>query len=112
VKRESALRAILDSEDEVEPVKVEALRELNLICDLQQTHFVELSGPAQEIAERVSGEMLSLHASLTVAVDAQGNAHPVIRAFALHLLVYIVIPSLRSSIPGAIPRFTYASPSR
>ena len=117
VKKERTLEAIIDRAPivegaaELDPAKAEALAELELLYEFQASYFRELT-PATEdtTARRVMADLLSLHASLTVAVDAQGNPHPIARAFALHVLVYMVMPSLRATSRTGQTRFVYEQP--
>jgi len=95
-KKLIALEKILDHPDSDEVLKAEAERELVFIHQLQETYFVELIPPGEKTAERITTDLLDLYARLSAALDAQGNPHPIIRAFALHLLVCVLMPSVRA----------------
>jgi len=106
-KKQRALEKILDGPGETEVEKREAERELIFLEHLMATYFVELIPPGEKTAERIASELLDLYAVLAAALDAQGNPHPVIRAFALHLLVCVVMPSIRASRGAAGARYVY-----
>ena len=111
VKKERALEAILDTTVNTDPIHAEALEELELLYEFQASYFAELTLATEDTtARRVMADLLSLHASLTVAVDAQGNPHPIARAFALHVLVHMVMPSLRATSRAGHPCFVYEQP--
>jgi len=106
-KKQRALERILDGPGETEVERIEAERELIFLEHLMATYFVELIPPGEKTAERIASELLDLCAGLAAALDAQGNPHPVIRAFALHLLVCVVMPSIRASRGAAGARYVY-----
>jgi hypothetical protein len=108
-KKQRALEKILDGSGETEVEKTEAQRELIFLEHLLATYFVELIPPGEKTAARIAEELLDLHANLSTAMDAQGNPHPVIRAFALHLLVCVLMPSVRASRGAAGARYVYRS---
>jgi len=108
-KKQRALEKILDGPGETEVEKIEAQRELIFLEHLLETYFIELIPPGEKTAERIASELLDLYASLAAALDAQGNPHPVIRAFALHLLVCVVMPSIRASRGAVGARYVYRS---
>jgi len=105
VHQQQALEAILEREDELEPVKEEALRELSAVYEMHKHCLTQIATSAQRAAEVLADGLRSLHASLATAVDGRGNPHPVLRPFAFHLLVHLLMPSTRSSA-----RFTYQPP--
>src|SRR5436190_1716046 len=100
-RKEKELEAILDSEDESEPVKAEALRELEAIAEFQRRHARRSKDTAQQIAEAVRLAIRRLHRRLSQATDSRGDPHPVLRPFAQHLEKYILVPSARYSGHGS-----------
>ena len=110
IKRQKVLEAILDRPDELEPVKAEAPSELAAVYELETTCALEIAGLAKQMAEIIWEGLLHLHATLASAVDAQGQPHPVIRAFARHLLRYLLMPSVAISGTAVIDWFVYQRP--
>jgi hypothetical protein len=110
IRRQKVLEAILDSEDELDPVKAEALRELVLLQETQKACFAQFADTLETTARIVVNGLLDLHARLTAAVNTLGNPHPVGRAFAHHLLVHLLIPSNRASAQDHTTRFVYQPP--
>ena len=91
LKRQKALEKILDHPHSDDVVKAEAEREIVFLEGLQETYFPELLPPGEKTGERITDDLLDLYATLSRALDAQGKPHPVIRAFAFHLLVCVLI---------------------
>jgi hypothetical protein len=108
-KRKRALEAILDHPDSDEIVKAEVQDEIVFIESLQKTYFIELLPPGERTCARITDDLLDLYAQLASALDAQGKPHPVIRAFAFHLLVCVVMPSLRATRRQPGGRYVYRS---
>jgi hypothetical protein len=102
-----ALEKILDHPGRTDVEKAEAEREVIYLEHLLATYFVELIPPGEETAARIATDLLDLYASLAAARDALGNPHRVIRAFALHLLICVVMPSVRASRGKAGARYVY-----
>ena len=75
-RRERELEAVLDDDEEIEPVKAEALRELEAIADFIRKHPWRSRECVQKCARAVSLAIRCLHARLAVAVDAEGQAGP------------------------------------
>jgi hypothetical protein len=116
-RRERELEVVLDDDDEFEPVKAEALRELEAIADFMRQHPWRSRDCVQKCAREVGLAIRCLHARLAVAVDVEGRPDPVLRAFAGHLDEHLLIPSDGGGIPGrfrlgaALPGwFTYEPP--
>ncbi|MGO8927573.1 MAG: hypothetical protein ACLQU3_11865 [Limisphaerales bacterium] len=116
-RRERELEAVLDDEEEIEPVKAEALRELEAIADFMRQHPWRSRDCVQKCARAASLAIRCLHARLAGAVDAEGKPDPVLQAFARHLDEHLLIPSDGGGIPGrfrlgaALPGwFTYKPP--
>jgi hypothetical protein len=116
-RRERELEAVLDDDEEIEPVKAEALRELEAIADFLRQHPWRSRDCVQKCARAVGLAIRCLHARLAVTVDAEGKPDPVLQAFARHLDEQLLIPSDGGGIPGrfrvgaALPGwFTYKLP--
>jgi hypothetical protein len=117
LRKEKELESILDDENESEPVKAEALRELEQITDYQKQHGGRTKDGAQRAAQTVRQAMTRFYHHLLASVDKNGNPHPVLCPFALYLQNYILIPSARYSghggpyaRDGMAGRFTYEPP--
>ena len=116
-RRERELEVVLDEDDEIEPVKAEALRELEAMADFMRQHPWRSRDCVLKCAREVRLAIRCLHARLAVAVDVEGRPDAVLRAFAGHLDEHLLIPSDGGGIPGrfrlgaALPGwFTYEPP--
>jgi hypothetical protein len=92
--RQEQLEAILHDDLQFEPVKHEAMRELEQIHAHQGEAFLEFSQEIHRTTDFVDKMLLRLHGALTMANDPLGNPHPVQRAFAMHLLFYLFVPTI------------------
>jgi hypothetical protein len=94
-RKQRELERVLSDRLQIEPVKAEALRELEEITEhLRQSPWLTRRG-AERCAREVAMAIKRLHARLAAAVDAEGRADEVLRAFALHLHEYLLVPSGR-----------------
>ena len=103
---------------EIEPVKAEALRELEEITErLRKSPWLSRHG-AERCARAVAAAIKRLQSHLAGAVDAEGKPDEVLQAFALHLQEHLLIPSGRgcghagkwlASVPAGC--FTYVPPA-
>jgi hypothetical protein len=116
-KTQLALEAILDDESSIEPVKAEALRDLEAIYNFQKTTQGRIKDAAQRAVHAVSMAIKRFHHRLSLASDVSGCPHSVLRPFARHIEKYILLPSGRylgsgraRSLTGAAGCFTYARP--
>jgi hypothetical protein len=116
-RRERELEAVLDDDEEIEPVKAEALRELEAIAAFMRKHPWRSRDCVQKCARAVGLAIRCLHARLAGALDTNGKPHLVLQAFARHLNEHLLIPSDGGGIPGrfrvgaALPGwFTYEPP--
>jgi hypothetical protein len=116
-RKQLELEAILDDDDQIEPVKAEALRELEQIYAFQEKHPAQARDTAQKAVHAVRTAILRFHGHLAKALAADGAPHPVLRPFAAHLEQYLLVPSgrcsksrsrLRAGLSGC---FTYEPPS-
>ena len=92
-RRERELEAVLDDDEEFEPVKAEALRELDAIADFMRKNPWRSRDCVQKCAQAVSLAIRCLHGRLAGAVDSEGKPDPVLQAFARHLSEHLLIPS-------------------
>src|ERR1035437_3688802 len=93
--RQRALERVLEDDQESEPVKTEALRELEEITEFLRKSPWRSRGGAERCVRAVTRAVKRLHARLARAVDSKGQPHPVLRGFALHLHEYLLVPSGR-----------------
>jgi hypothetical protein len=116
-RRQRELEAVLEDERESEPVKAEALRELEEITEFLRKSPWRGRGGAERCVRAVTRAIKRLHARLAGAVDAKGLPHPVLRGFALHLHEHLLVPSGRGgghagtqATSGCAGCFTYEPP--
>jgi hypothetical protein len=117
-RRQRALERVLENNQEIEPVKAEALRELEEITEFLRKSPWRSRGGAEQCVQAVGRAIKRLHRRLAQALDAQGQPHPVLRAFARHLHECLLVPSGRGGGHGG-PRpatapagcFTYEPPA-
>src|SRR5207247_3115736 len=82
LRKEKELEAILDDENESEPVKAEALRELEAIAEFQKHHGRRTQDSAQRAARTVRKAIHRFHRHLLAAIGPDGKPHPVLAPFA------------------------------
>ena len=116
-RRQRALEAVLEDDRESEPVKAEALRELEEITEFLRKSPWRSRGGAERCVRAVTRAIKRFHARLAGAVDAEGQPHPVLRGFARHLQEYLLVPSGRGggyaraqAASGAAGCFSYEPP--
>ena len=100
LRKQRELEAILDDPAESEPVKAEALRDLEAITEFQQRHARRTRTAAQLAAEAVRKSIARLHRHLLQAAAPDPQWGKVLAAFANHLYQYLIIPSRRYSGHG------------
>jgi hypothetical protein len=118
LRKERELEAILDDENESEPVKQEALRELESIAEFQKHHAGRTQDSAQRAARTVRQAIMRFHQKLLSGLDRSGKPHPVLHPFAQHLEKCLILPSARYAAPSAsrargslAGSFTYEPPA-
>jgi hypothetical protein len=118
LKKQQELEAILDDESESEPIKQEALRELEAIIQFQKQHGKRSQTNSQRAADSVRKAIIRFHQRLSKTADAKADPNHVLARFAAHLENHLLIPSRRYSGHGnAYARtglagcFTYEPPS-
>ena len=117
-RRQRELERVLADRLEIEPVKAEALRELEELTErLRQSPWLSCHG-AERCAHAVAEAIRRFYARLAAAVDAEGQPDEVLRAFALHVHECLLVPSGRggsyarkqAEVPSGC--FIYAPPPR
>ena len=88
-RKERELEAILDDDDQSEPVKAEALRELEDIAAFLKQHSGRTATNAQRAVRAVRRAITRFHQSLTTTLNRNGSSHPVLHPFAAHLNQYL-----------------------
>jgi len=116
-RRQSELERVLKDRHEIEPVKAEALRELEEITEHLRTSPWPSRHGAERCVRAVAMAIQRFHARLVRAVDTEGRPDTVLRDFALHLYDYLLLPSGRSCerawrMLACVPNgcFTYLPP--
>jgi hypothetical protein len=99
-RRQRELERVLEDRHEIEPVKAEALCELEEITEhLRQSPWLSRHG-AERCVNAVSVAIKRFHTHLARAVDAEGRPDEVLQAFARHLHEHLLIPSSRGRRGG------------
>ena len=99
-KKQLELEALVDDEHQSEPIKAEALLELEAIYQFQRANPWRSRSTAQKCVRAVTMAIKRFHEHLAKAVDTEGNPHPVLRCFARHLRDHLLIPSGRYAGAG------------
>jgi hypothetical protein len=94
-RRQRALEAVLEDDRESEPVRAEALRELEEVTEFLRKSPRRSRGGAERCVRAVAMAIRRFYSHLAGAVDAQGEPHPVLQAFAGHLREHLLTPSGR-----------------
>ena len=94
-RRQRALEAVLEDDQESEPVKAEALRELEEVTEFLRKSPWRSRGGAERCVRAVAMAIRRFHSHLAEAVEAQGEPHPVLQAFGRHLREHLMTPSGR-----------------
>jgi hypothetical protein len=95
--KEHELEAIVDSDDEPEPVKAEAQRELEAIAQFMRKRAATREDSAQRASRAVRMAINRFHYRLETAIDSEGKPHQTLHAFAAHLERHLLVPSSRYS---------------
>ena len=94
-RRQRELERVLDDDDAIEPMKAEALRELEEVTEYLRKSPWRSRGGAERCVRAVTAAIKRFHGRLARAVDANGQPHAVLRGFAGHLQEYLLGPSGR-----------------
>src|SRR5664280_1454957 len=89
-RRQRALERMLEDDQESEPVKTEALRELEEITEFLRKSPWRSRGGAERCVRAVAMAIRRFHSHLAAAVEAQGEPHPVLQAFGRHLREHLM----------------------
>ena len=116
-RHQRELERVLEDTQEIESVRAEAQRELEEITEhLRKSPWLSRHG-AERCPRAVAVAIRRLHARLAAAVDAEGRPEEVLRAFALHVHEYLLVPSGRGggyaraqAGSGSAGRFSYEPP--
>src|ERR1035441_10115999 len=116
-RRQRELERILHDRLEIEPVKAEALRELEEITEyLRQSPWLSRHG-AERCVRAVTAAMKRFYSHLAGGVDVEGKPDEVLQAFAMHLRKHLLILSGRGgahtrkqAFSGFAGCFIYRSP--
>ncbi len=101
-QREGQLQAIIEDEDQIDPVKEEAIRELKEIYEWMNKNPWRTRDNAQRCVRAVTMAIKRLHKRLAQATTMHGHPDLVLRAFADHIHRYILVPSGRGGIHGGV----------
>jgi hypothetical protein len=83
---------VLEDDLESEPAKAEARQEREDILEFLRKTSWRTQNTAQKYVRAVTKAIKRLHRRLEQAVDAEGKSHPVLQAFAHHLLDRLLVP--------------------
>ena len=116
-RHQRELERVLADRLAIELVKAEALRELEEVTKvLRQSPWLSQHG-AERSARAVAAAIRRFYVRLAGAGDAEGKPDEVLRAFALHLHEYLLVPSGRAgawaraqAVPGSEGSFIYQPP--
>ena len=114
-RRQRELEGVLEDRLQIEPVKAEALRELEEITErLRKSPWLSHQG-AERCVEAVGEAIMALFRHLVLAVDAEGKPQPVLHALARHLYEHVLLPAGRCGGARVAPYlsgcFTYEPPA-
>jgi hypothetical protein len=110
-KKQQELEAILDDESESEPIKAEALRELESIVEFQRRHGRRSQDSTERASRTVRQSIARFCESVSQATQTAGEPHPVLRPFAQHLNKFLLIPSGCRTRAFAAGSLAYEPPS-
>ena len=99
-RRRRTLERVLEDDDAIEPVKAEALRELEEVTEFLRKSPWRSRGGAERCVEAVGKAIWRAYRHLCGAMDGAGMPHPVLQAFGRHLHEYLLIPSGRGGGRG------------
>ena len=99
-RQQRVLERVIEDEREIEPVRAEAVRELEEITEFLRENPWRSRHGAERCVRAVTMAIKRLHTRLAGAVDAEGKPHAVLQAFARHLYEHLLIPSGRGGWHG------------
>src|SRR6266404_769147 len=92
-RKQKELEALVDSEDTLDPVKEEALRELEGIYAYQERNSFHALQGAEAAAGMVCDAIEKFYRNLAGALDLRGEPHQLARAFARYVEEHVLGPS-------------------
>ena len=95
-RRQREPERVLEDRHEIEPVKAEALQELEELTEFLRTSQWLSRHGAERCVHAVTAAIKRFHARLARAVDAEGRPHPVLQDFARHVYECVLMPSGRA----------------
>jgi len=101
-RKQLDLEQILDDDSQPEPIKQEALRELEAIYAYQKKNVSRTSNAAQKASDAVGKALKRLRARLAKANNADGSPNEILRAFAHCIRKHILTPSGRTGGHGGL----------
>jgi hypothetical protein len=117
LRKQEELEELLQDEDQIEPIRLEAQRDLIALYDYEKSTGPKVRDSAQKAVRAVRMAINRFYARLLNSRDATGNPHPVLREFAAHLEKHLLLPSARHTLArGRLTRselagrFTYEPP--
>jgi hypothetical protein len=99
-QKQLELEALVDSDDATEPVKAEAYRQLEDIYRYQRQSAGRTRDLAQKTSQAVTKAIKRFCQKLSVAVNSDGSPNQLLRRFAEHLKLHLLIPSGRLTNGG------------
>lgn len=99
-RKQLELEQIADDDSQPEPVKEEALRQLEAIYTFQKKNISRTSSVAQKASDAVGKSLKRLRARLAKANSADGSPNQTLRAFAHYIRKHILTPSGRAGGHG------------
>ncbi len=103
-QKQKELEGIVDDRGQIEPVRAEAMRELEEIYEFQKRNPWRTRDCAQKTVNAVCLAIKRFRQRLAGAADSEGRSHSVVRLFGQHLTKYLVVPTGRGC-PQGRPRF-------
>jgi hypothetical protein len=99
-RKQLELEQILDDDSQSEPVKQEALRDLEAIYEYQKKNVSRTNNIAQRASHSVGTAIKRLQGRLAKVNNADGSPNQILRTFAYRVRQHILIPSGRTGGHG------------
>lgn len=114
--KKQELEELLENPDEIEPVKAEALRQLEAIERFAGTSRMRTRDVAVRTSDSARKAIGRFHRRLSESAGNNARPHPALGPFATHLRDYLLVPSGRGGgqgglrLPGTAGYWTYCPP--
>src|SRR5262249_22318252 len=95
LRQQAQLEALLENEDEIDPVKEEAMRQLELLYQHEKQHSSKVRDTAAKASDAVGKAIKRLSRRLAASLNADRSPNHVLHSFADHLNRYLLVPSGR-----------------